>query len=141
MARAKAFFWPRFEFGRTSNTHESIGVITRDFGHALTNNSMGLWFMAMAGNSAFHQNAMMETMQQAARAAHESETKDKSSVAEVALIFDEKSLLRLSVQAGQFIDEHCWGTYRNAASVDEVKALTRKVWNLADTDMVGRFLA
>jgi 2-methylcitrate dehydratase PrpD len=32
------------------------------------------------------------------------------------------------------------GTYRNAASAEEVKALTRKVWNLASTDMVGRFL-
>jgi hypothetical protein len=113
----RTHFWPRFEFGRTSNTHESIGVITRDFGHALTNNSMGLWFMAMAGNSAFHQNAMMETIRQAARAAHQSQTQDRRSVAEVALIFDEKSLLRLSTQAGQFIDEHCWGTYRNASQM------------------------
>jgi 2-methylcitrate dehydratase PrpD len=32
------------------------------------------------------------------------------------------------------------GTYRNAASAEEVKALTHKVWNLAGTDMVGRFL-
>jgi 2-methylcitrate dehydratase PrpD len=32
------------------------------------------------------------------------------------------------------------GTYRNAASADEVKALTQKVWNLANADRVGRFL-
>jgi 2-methylcitrate dehydratase PrpD len=32
------------------------------------------------------------------------------------------------------------GSYRNAASKDEVEALIRKVWTIADTDLVDRFL-
>lgn len=111
----RTHFWPRFEFGRTSSTEESIGVITRDFGHSLTNDNTGLWFMAMAGNAAFHQNAMMEAIQKASKVAAQSLTQDRKSIAEVALIFDEKSLMQLSVQSGKFIDDHCWGTYRNAS--------------------------
>jgi hypothetical protein len=111
----RTHFWPRFEFGRTSNTHEDIGVITRDFGHSLTNDGVGLWFTAMAGNSAFHQNAMMETMQEISHAANQSLKEDRKSVADVALIFDEKSLMDLAVQTNGFIDAHCWGTYQNAS--------------------------
>jgi hypothetical protein len=111
----RTHFWPRFEFGRTSNTHEDIGVITRDFGHSLTNDGMGLWFTAQAGNSAFHQNAMMNTMQQVSRAANKSLTMDRRGTAQVALIFDEKSLMDLAVQTNGFIDAQCWGTYQNAS--------------------------
>lgn len=33
------------------------------------------------------------------------------------------------------------GMYRNAASEDEVKQLTARVWELADTELVGRFVS
>lgn len=32
------------------------------------------------------------------------------------------------------------GTYRNAASADEVQALIQRIWTLADTEMVGRLV-
>jgi hypothetical protein len=111
----RTHFWPRFEFGRTADTHESVGVIARDFGHSLTNKGMGLWFTAQAGNAAYHQNAMMETMQKLSHIATQSLKEDRRSVAEVALIFDEKSLMHLAVQNSGFIDAHTWGAYQNAS--------------------------
>lgn len=111
----RTHFWPRFEYGRTSNTAESLGVILRDCGHAITNEGTGLWFMAMAGNAAFHQNAMMETIKKISNVTKESLADDRRSVAEMALVFDENSLNYLSSKAGSFIDDHCWGTYENAS--------------------------
>jgi Concanavalin A-like lectin/glucanases superfamily/Beta-galactosidase len=113
----RTHFWPRAEFGRMSDQHESIGAILRDFGHSLATQGSGLWFMAMAGNAAFHQENMMEAMRNASQAATRSLKDDRDSAAEVALILDEKSLEHLAVQTGNFIDAHTWGVYENSSKM------------------------
>ena len=111
----RTHFWPRFEYGRTSNTAETLGVITRDFGQALTNSGSGLWYTAMAGNAAYHQTAIMERFSAISKTAATSLHENRQSIARAAIIFDEKSLSNLAVQSGGFIDDHCWGVYENAS--------------------------
>ncbi|OGV35181.1 MAG: hypothetical protein A2020_11615 [Lentisphaerae bacterium GWF2_45_14] len=105
--------FPKKEFGSTANRKESSAVIKRGFGYSITRGS-GLWFFAIAGNAAFHQDEMMETIAKANEISQNSLSKDNSSVAQIAIIFDEKSLLYIASPKNNFLDLQTWHAYEEA---------------------------
>ena len=109
----RTHFYTMNTFGRTANSEESIGVIKRGIGHTITRGE-GLEFMAMAGNSSYHQDAMMDVIAKGAEIGREAVSLDNSSTAQAAFFFDEDSLGHLAIGMDSFIDKLCWGTYSNS---------------------------
>lgn len=104
---------PEPVFGRTGDLQESLTVIKRGFGQSLVLGA-GFWWYALDNNSMFHQENMMQTIARIGKLALQSIGQDRSSVAEVALIFDERSTLYTSVPKDNFVEHHTWGAYLNA---------------------------
>lgn len=111
----RTYLNPTPTFGRADDVKESIGVIERGFGLSLTAGA-GMWWFTVEGNWMFHDEPMMRCVSRVKRAADASLGADRSSVAEVALIWDERSLDYLSADnADGFLDRHLWGAYQSAA--------------------------
>lgn len=111
----RSHFHTKLEFGRTANLQETITVIQRGFGMSLVNGA-GFWLMPF-DNAWYHQENIMENVANIKKAADDSlKVKDKSSVSQVAIIFDEKSPdFTGIVKNNTFIDGHCWDTYQEAS--------------------------
>jgi len=109
----RTHLYPVNEFGRTADLQESLTVLKRGFGQSLIFGA-GFWWFSIVGNSIFHQEDMMQTIARIGKLASQSIGKDRKSVAEVAMIFDERSTLFTSVPKDNFIDHHAWGVYQNA---------------------------
>jgi hypothetical protein len=114
----RTYMTPKNEFGKTKNLRASIEVMKRGFGHSLILKS-AFWFCSVffannEGVAMFHQEDMMRTVAKIEKLAQNAVGKNRSSLAEVAIIFDEKSTLYTSIPKGNFIDKHTWGVYQNA---------------------------
>ncbi|MFA6101715.1 MAG: LamG-like jellyroll fold domain-containing protein [Victivallaceae bacterium] len=109
----RTHLYPRNEYGRTNNLEETCTVIRRGFGQALTN-GMGFWWLPMPYNYAYNQEGIMREIKKIAEVSRETLKTDRSSIAEVALVFDEKSSLYLAFQKNNFIYNQTWKLYQNA---------------------------
>jgi hypothetical protein len=114
----RTYMTPKNEFGRTKSLRATSEVMKRGFGHSLILGS-AFWFCAVffadnEGVAMFHQEDLMRTVAEIEKLAQNAVGENRSSLAEAAIIFDEKSTLYTSVPKGNFIDKHTWGVYQNA---------------------------
>ncbi len=109
----RTHLYPKNEYGRTNNLEETCTVIRRGFGQALTH-GMGIWWLAMPSNYAYHQEGIMREIKKIAEVSQKTLKRDRSSIAEVALIFDERSTLYSAFRNNSFLDNHIWQLYLNA---------------------------
>ena len=109
----RTHFCDKIESSRTATMKETISVVERSFGNALTSGG-GIWFYPFH-NAWFHQNKVMDSIKQIRTVAKQSLKNTQRSVAEVAFLFDEKSLYYLAYDCGRFMTALGRGTYQNAA--------------------------
>ncbi len=103
--------FPKEEYGRTRDAVETQTVIRRGFGQALTS-GMGFWYLPMPAYCYNEKNAQ-EEMSLVQQKATETIAEDRSSIAETALIFDEKSMLPVAYRQENFLNAHIWELYEN----------------------------
>ena len=99
---------------RTRNMKETISVLQRTFGYALTKGTAMWWFL-IVGNAIFHDENIMESVAKMKRLGDQSMNFDKSPVAQAALIIDEKSMDFTSYAGNTMISKLIWGCYLDAA--------------------------
>jgi hypothetical protein len=102
-----------FASDKTDDAAETISVLERSFGQTLIQNG-GLWWRAFQ-NHWFHQNEVMDAIANLQRTGDASRAVDKSSIAQVALIYDESTPYYLAAGDNAFLRAQVWGAYEGAA--------------------------
>ena len=98
---------------RTSTLRETLEVKRRAFGYTIAHN-IGFWYCWQVALPAFHQDEVMEDCAKMTAIARKAYAKPRKSVAEVAVVFDEKdSLTYISPAWGNtYVRQCCWDVYR-----------------------------
>jgi hypothetical protein len=102
-----------FAAEKTNDEAETLSVLQRSFGMTLAQNS-GVWWRVFE-NDWYHQNETMETIAALKRAGDESLKVDKSSIAQVALVYDENAAYSLAGGDSAFLRAQVWGAYEGAS--------------------------
>ncbi len=87
----RTHFYEKDMAGRTKNLAETLSVIERAVGLALTRNTAQWWFN-LVGYHMFHQQEIMQRIAELKQVADRALGKNRESVAQVALIYDIKSM-------------------------------------------------
>jgi beta-galactosidase len=98
---------------KTNDLPETLSVVQRSFGMTLAQDA-GVWWRVFE-NDWYHQNETMETIAAMKRAGDASRAVDKSSVAQVALVYDENTPYYLTGGENAFLRAQVWGAYEGAA--------------------------
>lgn len=106
----RTHLFPKREYGRTNNLDETISVLQRGFGQALTG-GMGIWWFAMPANYVYHDQGIMNEVKRISTISRDFVAGSRASVAEVALVFDENSTLYSAYRNSDFIESHTWKLY------------------------------
>jgi len=77
---------------RTATPAETVAVLERACGHAITRGT-GLWWFLLAGNATFHDVPTMDAVARTRRAAEAALAADRRPIHEVAVFADEPSML------------------------------------------------
>ncbi|MBE2204616.1 MAG: LamG domain-containing protein [Chthoniobacterales bacterium] len=102
-----------FAAEKTQTWEETLSVIQRGFGDALAEGT-GMWWRLFE-NDWYHQEEVMRGISTLSKIGEAALKKDRSPVAEVALIYDETVPYFLANAAQDFLREHVWGTTEGAA--------------------------
>lgn len=102
-----------FAAEKTKNYKETLTVVQRGFGAALVEGA-GLWWRLFE-NDWFHQEEVMRGISVLNDAGNYALERDRSSIAEVALVYDETVPYDLANGCQDFLREQVWGTYEGAA--------------------------
>jgi hypothetical protein len=102
-----------FSTDKTDNLQETLSVLTRSVGMTLAENA-GVWWRTFQ-NDWYHQEKTMETIAAMQRIGESSQSADKTSVAQVALIYDENMPYYQAGGDNAFLRQQVWGTYEGAA--------------------------
>lgn len=110
----RTHFYPKIESGRTADLAETLTVMERCFGLALTQNA-GFWFFPF-DNAWFHQEDMMRKAADIKNAGEKSLDKNKASIAQVAIVFDCQSVYyQAQFPNMKFFKDLSWEVYQNAS--------------------------
>jgi hypothetical protein len=99
--------------GRTRDLAETLAVIERNAGIALTTNTAQWWYN-LVGYHVFHQQEMIQRIAELNGAAHRALEKDRASAAEVALVCDLESMYYSRYQGSPFRQALYYGAYNEA---------------------------
>ncbi len=83
---------------RTATPEETVSVVERACGHALTSGT-GLWWFLLAGNATFHDVPTMDAVARTRQAAETALAADRRPIHEVAVFADEPSMLYSTTNA------------------------------------------
>lgn len=93
------------------NTHgqhtvrQSVGVLKREFGRLITGGNYSWWFDQTRGGGRYDSPAILKLFAQQSRIAAESMQKDRSSNAEIAVVYSQQSVHALSSKTSRQIVE------------------------------------
>jgi len=111
----RTHFYEKNTHGRTKNLAETLAVIERGVGLALTKNTAQWWYN-LVGFHVFHQQEMMQRIADLKRVASQALEKNRASTAEVALIYDIESMYYHRYRSSVFRRGFYYsGTYCEAA--------------------------
>lgn len=102
-----------FAAEKTRTFQETLTVVQRGFGTTLVEGA-GMWWRLFE-NDWFHQEEVMRGISALQNAGNEVLERDRSSIAEVALVYDEEVPSALANSGQEFLREQIWGTYEAAA--------------------------
>ncbi|MDY0167929.1 MAG: LamG-like jellyroll fold domain-containing protein [Thermoguttaceae bacterium] len=97
----RTHFYEKNIAGRTKNLDETLSVIERGVGLALTRNTAQWWYN-LTGYHMFHQQEVMQRIAELKVLAHRAVQRDRQPVAEVALVYDIKSMYYHRYQSSPF---------------------------------------
>lgn len=98
--------------GRSESAAETAEIFKRDTGLALTKN-LGNWWLLFEPDWC-HDELTMNTVARSRKAVNEALNHNRKTVAQVAFIWDEESLLELNRVKGSFISDHAQQAYRGS---------------------------
>lgn len=107
----RTHIFPEPLYGRPETWQESCMQIRRGFSLASTM-GMGCWFLGLPAY-AYHEEHIMNEMAELQKQADAQLRNDCSSVAEVALIYDEDSMRHTGFNPNSFLAAHVWDLYDN----------------------------